>query len=68
MPCPLILAPILLRQSAKSTTSGSFAALLIIVLPSANEAAINTFSVAVTLTGSKSIVEPLSLPSDLAFI
>ena len=40
VPCPLIFAPILFNISAKAITSGSFAALLIIDLPSANDAII----------------------------
>ena len=58
----------LIKHFAKSTTSGSFAALLIVVIPSAKEAAIRTFSVAPTLTGSKEILAPFSLPLVLPFI
>jgi hypothetical protein len=67
-PAPLILAPIFIKQLVKSTTSGSFAALRIVVVPSAKQAAIITFSVPVTLTGSKDILAPLSLPFAEAFM
>ena len=63
-----MFAPIFIRQLARSRTSGSRAAFCMIVVPSAKLAAIMTFSVAVTLTGSKIILAPLNLPSTLAFI
>ena len=49
----------LLKQLARSTTSGSFAAFVNVVTPSARQAAINKFSVPVTVTVSKTISAPL---------
>ena len=63
-----MLAPIAARQLAKSTTSGSLAAFSITVTPSAKLAAMMTFSVPVTLTGSKIIFAPFSLPFTFALI
>ena len=60
VPAPLIFAPIALRHSARSTTSGSRAAFSSTVTPSASVAAIITFSVPVTVTMSNSIVVPRS--------
>ena len=48
VPAPFILAPIEFKQFVKSIISGSFAALNILVLPFAKEAAIIIFSVAPT--------------------
>ncbi len=62
VPAPLIFAPILLRSLAKSSISGSHAALFIVVFPFANAAAIITFSVPVTLTFSKKVSAPTSRP------
>ena len=53
VPMPLIFAPIMLRQLARSTTSGSSAQLSSTVVPLASVAAIITFSVPVTVTMSK---------------
>ncbi len=49
-PAPLTRAPILFRRSARSTISGSRAALWSVVVPRASVAAIITFSVPVTVT------------------
>ena len=67
VPCPLILAPIFFKNSHKSIISGSFAAFSILVVPSANVAAIIIFSVPVTDFVVKIILVPLSL-FDLAWI
>ena len=53
LPAPCILAPILFRKLAKSTISGSIAAFIIWVSPSASVASNITFSVAPTLGKSK---------------
>ena len=53
VPAPLILAPILFRKFATSTTCGSLATFSMIVTPSAIAAAIITLIVAPTLTTSK---------------
>ena len=63
-----MFAPISIKQLARSITSGSLAAFSMIVVPSAKLAAIMTFSVAVTLTGSNRIFAPFSLPLTLALI
>ena len=55
VPAPSIFAPILFKQFAKSTISGSIAAFVILVVPSANVAAKIIFSVAPTLGKSKLI-------------
>ena len=68
VPAPLIFAPISIRQFAKSITSGSLAAFSIVVIPSAKLAAIITFSVPVTLTGSNIIFAPFRRPSTFALI
>ena len=52
-PAPWIFAPMFTSRSARSTTSGSQAALRRIVSPSARAAAIMMFSVPVTVTVSK---------------
>ena len=66
VPAPFTFAPIMLRKLATSTTWGSFAALAIMVCPSAATAASIMFMVAPTLTTSRYISAPLSL-SALAF-
>ena len=53
VPAPLTSAPILFKKFAKSTISGSQAALSIIVSPSAKTAAIIIFCVAPTLGKSR---------------
>ena len=53
VPAPLILAPMLFKKFATSTTCGSFAAFSKIVLPSAKTAAIITLIVAPTDAISK---------------
>ena len=53
VPAPLIFAPMPFKTSARLTTSGSRAALLRTVVPSASVAAIIIFSVPVTVTKSK---------------
>ena len=58
VPIPPICAPIALRHSARSTTSGSRAAFSITVVPSASVAAIIRFSVPVTVTISMTIRAP----------
>ena len=58
-PMPLILAPILLRQFARSAISGSHAADSITVRPPANVAAISTFAV-------PSTVEPNGPPRNIS--
>ena len=59
-PAPSILAPIDVSIFAKSIISGSFAAFLIVVLPSARVAAIIMFSVPVTVMPSKLIFVPIN--------
>ena len=54
-------APILIKHSARSTTSGSRAEFSSVVVPSAKQAAIIKFSVPVTVTMSIKIRAPLSL-------
>ena len=61
-PAPETLAPIAFKQLAKSTISGSRAAFSIVVMPSANAAAIIKFSVPVTLTVSIKMVAPFNRP------
>ena len=65
VPAPLICPPILFIKLAKSTISGSCAAFSIMVVPSANAAAIIIFSVAPTLGKSKYTFAPLR-PSAVA--
>ncbi len=59
LPAPEICAPIAFRKSARSTTSGSQAALSMTVTPSASAAAIITFAV-------PSTVEPARPPRKIA--
>ena len=61
VPAPFIFAPILFKYLTRSTISGSIAALLIIVVPSAKHDASIIFSVAPTLGKSKFIFAPLML-------
>ena len=61
VPAPVILAPILFKHFAKSTISGSIAAFVICVVPSAYIEASIIFSVAPTLGKSKSIFAPIIL-------
>ena len=58
VPAPMILAPILFKKFCKSIISGSLAAFVIVVVPSANTLANIAFSVAPTLGKSKSIFSP----------
>ena len=67
VPAPSICAPIFTRQAARSTISGSRAALPITVVPFASVAAINAFSVAPTETKGKSIRPPFSPPGARAW-
>ena len=53
LPAPLTLPPIALIMPARSTISGSLAALMMIVSPRANDAAIMMFSVPPTLGKSR---------------
>ena len=53
VPMPEMSAPIATNISQRSTTSGSLAALSIVVTPSANTAAVTMFSVAPTLGNPK---------------
>ena len=62
MPAPVIFAPILIRHSATSTTSGSRAAFSITVSPLASEAAISAVCVPPTVTLGNSISPPFSPP------
>ena len=57
-PSPEIFAPIAIKNSPRSTTSGSRAALSIVVTPLAKTAAVIMFSVAPTLGNSKVIAAP----------
>ena len=57
-PMPVMLAPILLRNSQSSCTCGSEAALRSMVVPCARTDAITAFSVAVTLASSSSMSAP----------
>ena len=59
-PSPVILAPIAVKNSPRSTTSGSRAALSIVVTPFAKVAAVIIFSVAPTLGNSRVIFAPLN--------
>ena len=58
MPSPDIFAPIEIKNSPKSTTSGSRAAFSIVVVPFASVAAVIIFSVAPTLGNSKTMFAP----------
>jgi hypothetical protein len=60
LPAPVILAPILLRQSATSVISGSRAAFSITVVPRASEAAISAVWVPPTVTLENLISPPLT--------
>ena len=60
LPSPAICAPMRRRHWARSTISGSRAALRITVVPRASVAAISTFSVAPTETKGKSTTAPFS--------
>ena len=59
-PKPEIFAPIAIKNSPRSTTSGSRAALSITVTPFAKVAAVIIFSVAPTLGKSKVIEAPIN--------
>ena len=59
-PAPLILAPISLSMFARSTISGSRAALSMVVVPLAKTDAIMRFSVAPTLAKERVTVSPES--------
>ena len=63
VPSPDIRAPIDLRNPLRYIISGSRAAFLITVSPSARVAAIRRFAVAPTLGTSKNISAPESLPA-----
>ena len=65
VPAPLILAPMASRHCARSITSGSRAALSSTVMPSASVAAINRFSVPVTVTTSNTMLAPRNRPRAL---
>ncbi|CAB4587108.1 unannotated protein [freshwater metagenome] len=58
VPSPWIFAPIEIRNSPRSTRSGSRAALSIVVTPSARTAAVIMFSVAPTEGKSSTIAAP----------
>ena len=60
VPAPVTFAPILFRQSATSTISGSRAAFSMIVVPFASVAAIIATWVPLTVTFGNSMVAPLS--------
>ncbi len=62
VPAPVIFAPTVFKNLARSTTSGSRAAFLIMVVPSAQAAAIIKFSVPVTVIASNTIVVPFKRP------
>ena len=68
LPSPAICAPIRRRHWARSTISGSRAALRITVVPRARVAAISTFSVAPTETKGKSTTAPLSPEGAVAWM
>ncbi len=59
VPAPVTLAPILLRQSATSLTSGSRAAFSMTEVPRASEAAISAVWVPPTVTLGNLISPPL---------
>ena len=59
MPAPFILAPALFKNFTKSSISGSLAAFVNIVFPSARHDASIIFSVAPTLGKSKCICVPI---------
>ena len=58
VPAPVILAPILVRQSATSLISGSRAAFSITLVPCASEAAMSAVWVPPTVTLGKAISPP----------
>ena len=58
VPAPAIRAPILVRQAARSATSGSRAAFSITVVPLASAAAISATWVPPTVTFGKAISPP----------
>ena len=60
VPMPLMSAPMSTSRSHMSTTSGSRAALSIVVVPSANTAAVTMFSVAPTLGNENAMSAPCS--------
>ncbi len=60
VPAPSICAPIAARRRARSTTSGSLAALRSRVVPEASVAASIAFSVPVTVMVSKATSAPRS--------
>jgi hypothetical protein len=62
VPAPVILAPMAIRQLARSTTSGSRAALPITVVPRASVAAIIITWVAPTETFGKVYLAPIRPP------
>ena len=66
LPTPSILAPIAANIWARSTISGSRAALSITVVPWASTAAISRFSVAPTLGKSSQMLAPVSPSGALA--
>ncbi len=72
LPMPSMRAPIATRQSARSVISGSRAALISTVSPSASVAAISRFSVAPTETDGKDdfgAVQPFGRARiDIAFV
>ena len=68
LPKPDIFAPIEIKNSPRSTTSGSLAALSITVMPVAKVAAVIMFSVAPTLGNSRVIFAPFKPEGALAII
>ena len=66
VPAPEMRAPILDRQLARSTISGSRAAFSITVVPSASVAAISATWVPLTVTMGKAISPPLTPRGALA--
>ena len=67
-PRPEIFAPIAIKNSPRSTTSGSLAAFSIVVIPFASVAAVIIFSVAPTLGNSKTTKAPVNACLALAII
>jgi hypothetical protein len=63
VPAPRTTAPMAHNMSARSVTSGSFAAFSITVVPLASTAAINRLSVAVWLGYSRTTLVPTRRPS-----
>ena len=66
VPIPEIFAPIAFKKFAKSHTSGSRAAFLMMDVPSASTVAIKIFSVPVTVTKSVTISAPFKRPVAVA--